>query len=1003
MDLGTAYKELKPLLFEALSRLARQRFVVRPDDAVDLVHDFLAHELGGLQSRYDPEKGGFKGYAYKAFIQFARPRIMQLQRLHESLVDPEALDAISAPEINNDLELSPEYQNLVRQAIGTLTANEASVLLTYVNANVPSERLLAKGLKISRSDTRQILVRALGQVITELPRPPGIAIKDWNVAHALWRDQRTISETASYLNLTSPQVRLAQARVTRFLETSLQNMQRLRRYTRRLKMKGERYTIPAHELFGRVMKEVGNVDLLEELRDRAEEVISALGYYDSDQPPDESQWRDAELDPDWLADVYEALAAGAELSREEQAVVEAFFQAGVDEERSVGEAFRQVLWADLPAHLHDLSRWFDDSQRIDANQMKELLTDPSVKGGLPEATLFLVYGVTPMTIYHATEAVTSALERLQGYGWIGEGSSISLYPDRAEASQDEQGILSVDLLVAEIYTSARCDKTTARSLYSWLAALAQYKPLIFDTYEAIIAGEGVQLRQRDESTSDLFQRWRSVRTRKPVAKDKAIGHAAGQFTSPIRARALSPQKAPDRQNWIAVLMNPEDVPGEEYLQQGVSSGIARSLSLLPGLSVKESPQLSFSYEQINDVKLLQGMGKELGVKSILAGWVKPEEDQFHCHAQLIDTEAGKVWHRAYDATLGYDAISEVEKDISQRVASHLHIPITKDWADQLECSGTDNPEAQKLYMEGRFNWNKWSPDGVEKALSCYERATERAPHFSLAYAAKADCYNSDYISKETPLSALAKANEEAHEALKYIDLPEAYASLAYAHTRYWKWKEAETQFERALELNPSYALARKWYAIHLTALGRLREALAQLKLAEKYNPSSPIIMTALGVTYYFARQYEVAREQFQAAIGCNPELLFPHLGLGIVYAQTGRYEEAIEVLRRAARDLFPGNTKALAALGLVLADMGNETEARQILDELNAKSRVQYESPYGLALIHTALKEHDLALEDLGKALEYKDPPLILLKVDPRFDAISNDTRFQAIAAQIGV
>jgi hypothetical protein len=449
MDLGTAHIELKPLLFHALSKLARQGFVVSPDDALDLIHDFLAHEFGGLQRNYNPQKGGFRTYAYNAFVRFARPRIMELQRFQESLVDPEALDLISAPDTNYELQWSGGIERDVTRAIDLLPSNEASLLLTYLNSRVPSERLLAQGLRISRYEVRQTLLRALGRVVTQLGRPPGIAEKDWSVARALWKERMTIAETALSQNLTPHQARMAQARVTKFLDISLRNVQRARRYTRRLKMRGERYVVPARQLLSRVIYAVGNRNLLDELRNRAEEVISALG-----DDRDAIVEAGGELDSEWLAEVYEALVGRAALPREEQALIDAFFEANVKEERSVGEAFHQVLWCGLSNDLHDLSRWFKDEERIPSSQMEELLlNDPSVFGGVPESPLLAVYGVTPMAIFLATEAVTSVLERLEGYGLMEPKSAITLYPDRVEASSD---IVTLDLLTAEIYTSAGC-------------------------------------------------------------------------------------------------------------------------------------------------------------------------------------------------------------------------------------------------------------------------------------------------------------------------------------------------------------------------------------------------------------------------------------------------------------------------------------------------------------------------------------------------------------------
>ena len=1011
MDLGTAHIELKPLLFEALSRLARQGFVVRPDDALDLIHDFLAHEFEELRKTYDPQKGGFKSYAYTVFVRFARPRIMQLQRFQESLVDSQTLDLISAPDINHELHWSNDSARNVTRAIDLLPSNEASILLTYLNARVPSERLLAKGLGISRYEMRQVLLRILGRVVVELARPPGIAEKDWNIAHALWRDQMTIRQVALSHHLTPQQVRMAQGRVNRFLESSLRNVQRVRRYTRRLKMKGERYVVPARQLLSRVIYAVGNRELLEELRTRAEEVISA---FDDDQSDVIVENNAGELDSEWLAEVYDALAGRAELPREDQALVDAFFEANVLEERSVGEAFHQVLWSGLSAELHNLSKWFDDADRVSSRDMEGLLDDPSVKGGMPESSLLAVYGVTPMTIFLATEAITSVLERLEGYGWIEPKSPISLYADRVEASSDR---LTVDLLTAEIFTSASCTQRLAKSLYSWLIGVAQERPLLFDTYEATVKADGVNLKRREKGTKNLFQRWRAMPEPEPETEQIAVAGVGAAKQQAVFLSSMDPPTAHAEatldphllfdgppQNWIAVLMRPDDCPGEEFLQYGVASGIARSLSLLPGVVVKQPQHLSYRCGQVNDVKHLQELGEALGVRSVLAGFVEPSENQFKCQAHFVDTEKGHVWQSEYDPRR-YGALNSVEKDISQRVADYLGISVSTDWDEQLNQGGTDDTEAQKWYMKGLFSLSKLLPDEIQNALSCYDHATERVPDFSLAYAGKADCYNllPEYASHVPPWKSIRRAKADAYEALEYTDsLPEAYAALAFAHTRYWKWDEAEDEFKKALDLNPSYVMARKWYAVHLTAQGRTQEAISQVRHADNLKPSSPVIIVALGITYFFAREYEVAAQHFERALGCNHNLPLAHYGLGVSYAQIGRYAEAIETLKNS-RPLFSESVRGSAVLASVLAQAGQKEEARNILRDLEAKSKSQYVSPYSMAVVHAALSEPNAALENLNYALEQKDPSLILLNVDPRFDGIRTDCRFQQIVKTIGL
>lgn len=509
-DVGTAFKRLKPLLFGALSKLARQGFIVSPPDGVDLIHDFLTEEIPGLKQRFDPAKGDFSGYAYQAFIRFARPRIMRLQRFQHSLVSIEDLERLSGGDTKAELELAPDYQQPLEQAIEELPPLEGSVLKTYIGANVPSERLVAKGLGLSRYQVRETLVSALGHVIVQLSRPPDLPERDWKVARALWHDQRTPGEAASYLGMTTHQVRQAQARVTKFLETVLRNVQPTRHYTRRNKMTPEarlpRLIIPAQQLLAQVLKARGDSQLLQQLRDRSEEVLEALEKNDCELVPEDES---LSLDPEWLAEVYKALSGDARLTPEEQSFADALFFASEAEECSVGEAFSQVLWPALPDELHNLEIFFSNVPCVSQQRVEELRQQPSVKGGRPYAELLTDYGFTPMTIFHATEAVSSSIERLQDYGMIDDRAPVGLFPTRIEAQGERRDILKVESLITEIRTSTDCGEVSARSLYTWLLRVAQYKPFLFDSFQAQLSGDGVVIQRTDDQFENLFVRWRS--------------------------------------------------------------------------------------------------------------------------------------------------------------------------------------------------------------------------------------------------------------------------------------------------------------------------------------------------------------------------------------------------------------------------------------------------------------------------------------------------------------
>lgn len=485
----------------------------------------------------------------------------------------------------------------------------------------------------------------------------------------------------------------------------------------------------------------------------------------------------------------------------------------------------------------------------------------------------------------------------------------------------------------------------------------------------------------------------------------SVGAAASAAadTSANRGAYLKALEQLSTQHRIAVLPTPIDFVGEEYLQYGVTSGIARSLSFLPDLTVKLPHYLSIRREQVDDIKAIQAIGHDLKVDTVLSGLVETTGSHFRCLARLIDTDSGQVWQEQYERS--YIDIFKVGEEISRTVASHLDITLPDARAELISTPTTEDSVAQKLYMEGQYNWSQWTAKGFRKAILCYERALAKDPVFSLAYAGQANCYNmlTDYTSK-SPRSAFTKAKAAAYEALEYNEsLAEAYASLACARMRYyWKWADAEQEFHHALSINPSYTLARQWFAEYLTAMGRSNDAINQIKLAQDLEPNSPINSTTLGSTYFFARQYESAIKQFEQVLQCDPNLSRALFSLGIVHTQMGNHEEAVSRLRKAVQ-LFPNSTRGLAALGCAFALGGHKGEAKAIVDLLLRKSSQKYISLYSLAPIHIALGEKDAALDRLEEAVEHRDPSLIFLNVDPRVDEIRENPRFHKVAAEVGL
>ena len=262
-----------------------------------------------------------------------------------------------------------------------------------------------------------------------------------------------------------------------------------------------------------------------------------------------------------------------------------------------------------------------------------------------------------------------------------------------------------------------------------------------------------------------------------------------------------------------------------------------------------------------------------------------------------------------------------------------------------------------MYLRGRYEWNKRTETSVKQAIRYFEQAIEIDASYSLAYAGIADCYiilgSWEFFP---PRDAYPKAKKAAERALELDDsLAEAHTSLAWIHHPYDGDRgEAEQEFQRAIELNPSYATAHQWYGRFLINLGKFAQAKLEYEHAEQLDPLSLIIVTQAGEPYYFGCEYDKAIEQYHKALQLDENFWPAHINLGIVWEQKRAFLQAIAELQSAVK-LSSGSTKATAALAHAYAVSGNTSQALYIADQLKASSSSRFVSSYEFALIFSGL------------------------------------------------
>ena len=335
--------------------------------------------------------------------------------------------------------------------------------------------------------------------------------------------------------------------------------------------------------------------------------------------------------------------------------------------------------------------------------------------------------------------------------------------------------------------------------------------------------------------------------------------------------------------------------------------------------------------------------------------------------------------------------------MARSVAGEIRITLTDQQEAKLRKPQVVNPAAHDAYLRGRYYWNRGDATDIEKARGYFEEAIHDDPLYAPAYAGLADYYSVlPLYTNAAPDEVFPKAKAAVSKALELDDsLAEAHASDAYILTYYdWNWVEAEREFQRALALNPNDATVHHRYSRYLSSVGRIDDALSEIRKAQELDPLSRVIKANIGVIHYFGRQYDLAVGQLRKVLEESPDFSVAHWGMGLVYEQKGMPEEAIAELEKADALSKHGSINTIASLGHAYAIAGQKSKAQQILSEMEARTKQEPISSYQFALIFAGLGEKDKAFAALEKAFRERSTLLTYVKMDARFDPLRSDPRF---------
>jgi len=441
-------------------------------------------------------------------------------------------------------------------------------------------------------------------------------------------------------------------------------------------------------------------------------------------------------------------------------------------------------------------------------------------------------------------------------------------------------------------------------------------------------------------------------------------------------------------------------PSTEYLSDGITESVINNLSQLPKLAVR-SFNSSLRYKS-NNVSPDEA-GRQLKVRAVLMGRLVRHGDDFAISAELVDVDHNRqLWGSQY--TVKAANLLATQEEISRQISEKLRLQLTGAEIERINRHTTKDSEAYQSYLQGRFQWNKRTLEGLQASIDFFQEAIRKDPKYALAYAGEADAYASLADFNVLPTrEVMPKVRSAASKAIDLDDgLAEAHTSLAWARFHDWDWAGTETEFKRAITLDPSYPTARVWYGDFLSAMGRFDEAQTELASAAAANPASPVIGLALASRLYYARQYAGAVEQCQKTLAMESTFMPAHLLLGEANLAKGQFPEALAELKKAL-ELSEGDTNELAALAYGHAVAHEAAEARKILQELKDRSQQTYVQPLALAMIQIGLGDRGEAFAWLSKAFDDRSAGLVYLKVDPVFDSISTDARFADLVRRIGL
>jgi TolB-like protein/DNA-binding winged helix-turn-helix (wHTH) protein/Tfp pilus assembly protein PilF len=438
----------------------------------------------------------------------------------------------------------------------------------------------------------------------------------------------------------------------------------------------------------------------------------------------------------------------------------------------------------------------------------------------------------------------------------------------------------------------------------------------------------------------------------------------------------------------------------EYISDGITEGLIAQLGRMNPMRLGVIARTSaMTYKHSG--KNVSQIGNELHVEYVVESSLRESGRRLRVTAQLIRVkDQTHLWSQDYDRTLP-DLVA-LQDDFARSIAAEIRVQVAAAAHQPLPGGYTANPDAYLAYLEGRFYWNQRSVASLERAIVHFQQAIELDPKFALAYVGLADAYCSlGVIGNVAPGEVFPKARVAADTAQALDDsLAEVHTVSAYVKFSYdWDWNAAETEFRRAIALNPNGATAHQWYAEFIRLMGRQEEAILERQKALDLDPRSLIINTEAGLPYHYLERYDEALRHFRKALELDPNFALAHHDIGWVLEAQRNYPQAIAEFERAVQ--ISDVTALWSSLGHAYGMAGRPQDAQRVLERLRAMAKHQYVAPSYEAMVYLGLGDYDKAMDLYERAYSERNWAMIWLKIGHNFRPLHGHPRYQALVRKM--